>query len=495
MSKRVCVIGLDCAAPELVFDRYREYLPTFQRIMASGPHGPLESIIPPITVPAWMCMMTGKDPGTLGIYGFRNRKNHTYHALEFAGSHMVHEPAIWDVAGENGLESLVIGVPLTYPPKPIRGALVSDFLAPDTSSNYTYPSSLREEIAENIGDYILDVRDFRNRDREDLLSEIYAMTDRRFALARHLMNARPWNLSIMVEMGTDRMHHAFWRYMDSEHPLHEPGHPFANAIRDYYIYLDGKIASFIEALDEETTLLIVSDHGAKRMIGGFCFNQWLIAEGYLVLKKNPEGETKFSPDLVDWKRTRAWGDGGYYGRLFLNIAGREPQGIVTPEEVEELKTELTMKLEALPDDHGRLMGTKVYRPERVYSSIKGVPPDLIVYFGDLYWRSVGSLGHPTFWTHTNDTGPDDANHAQKGIFLMSRISDLKGVTTPADTGWRDGLSIFDVAPTALSALGLKAPEGMGRRSVNSPSAQSADSAYSQEEEAELARRLEELGYI
>ena len=114
--------------------------------MANGVFGKLESATPPITVPAWMCMMTGKDPGSLGIYGFRNRKDHSYDGLQFASSRLVQCRTLWDVLAEHGKRSVALGVPLTYPPKPILGELVSDFLAPDAQANYTYPAELKEEI-------------------------------------------------------------------------------------------------------------------------------------------------------------------------------------------------------------------------------------------------------------------------------------------------------------------------------------------------------------
>jgi predicted AlkP superfamily phosphohydrolase/phosphomutase len=235
------------------------------------------------------------------------------------------------------------------------------------------------------------------------------------------------------------------------------------------------------------------------MDGGVCFNEWLIQEGYLALKEPPSGLTKFDPSLVDWTRTRAWGDGGYYGRLFLNVRGREPQGIVAPEAVEALKAELTAGLEALPDDAGCLLGNRVFRPEQVFRDCRNVAPDLIVYFGDLHWRSVGSIGHGSIWTHENDIGPDDANHAQFGIFLMAEARDLIGPAPfvppgTVATNRRDGLSLYDVAPTVLTALGIEPPPGMGRAVIGGRAATS-DSAYTEEEEAELARRLEDLGYL
>ena len=92
MKKRVLVIGWDCAAPELVFDAFKDDMPNTHRLMAQGTYGELESTIPPITVPAWMCMMTSRDPGELGIYGFRNRKDYSYDALTIANAHARESP-------------------------------------------------------------------------------------------------------------------------------------------------------------------------------------------------------------------------------------------------------------------------------------------------------------------------------------------------------------------------------------------------------------------
>lgn len=499
MSEKVCVIGLDCAAPELVFDLWRDRLPTLRRIMAAGVYGPLESTIPPITVPAWMCMATGRDPGVLGVYGFRNRRDHTYDGLAFASSRMVREPALWDVLETHGKRTIALGVPLTYPPRPLHGLLVTDFLAPDTNSDYTYPSALKDEIREVVGEYLFDTREFRTDDKQRLLADIYAMTAQRFQLARHLLTTKPWDLFFMVEMGPDRIHHGFWKYFDPAHIRYTPGHPLEHAIRDYYSALDRHVGALLEALPRDTTVLVVSDHGAKRMDGGICLNEWLIREGYLTLRERPEAVVKFKPEMVDWQKTRAWGDGGYYGRLFLNVQGREPEGVVSPDAAEALKAELSAKLEALGDEQGRPIGTRVFRPAEVYAELRNVPPDLIVHFGDLHWRSIGSVGHPGVHLRENDTGPDDANHAQHGVFLMADAGDiLAAQATPSPVSMtanrREGLSLYDVAPTVLRALGVPVPEGMGRHAIV-PRDSSLAPVYSEEEESELARRLEDLGYL
>jgi predicted AlkP superfamily phosphohydrolase/phosphomutase len=407
---------------------------------------------------------------------------------------------LWDVLAEHNLRTIALGVPLTYPPRPINGLLVAGFPVPGVNSDYTYPPQLRDEIRTAVSEYIPDVSDFRTEDKDRLLTDIYAMTERRFALARYLITQYSWDLFMMVEMGPDRMHHAFWRYFDPQHSQHVPGNPYEHAIRDYYDGLDAEVGELTALLDPDTLVLVVSDHGAKRMDGGLCFNDWLVREGYLVLKQPLSEVTKFAPELVDWSRTRAWGDGGYYGRLFLNVRGREPQGIVAPDEVELLKAELTAKLERLTDEHGKPLGNRIFRPEAIYAACRNVAPDLIVYFGDLHWRSVGTVGNPTIWTHTNDTGPDDANHAQQGIFLMARAGDLNGPDLPdasqaVQANRRAGLSLYDVAPTVLQAFGIPPPAGMGRTVIGAAPTPPPDSAYSADEEAELARRLEDLGYL
>jgi len=122
--------------------------------------------------------------------------------------------------------------------------------------------------------------------------------------------------------------------------------------------------------------------------------------------------------VVDWRNTTAWGEGGYYSRIFLNVKDREPQGIIPAGDYEKVRDELISKLEALGDENGNPIGTRIFKPQDIYPVCKGIPPDLIVYFGDLSWRSVGSVGLKSIHSFENDTGPDDANHSQYGIFAM-----------------------------------------------------------------------------
>jgi predicted AlkP superfamily phosphohydrolase/phosphomutase len=155
------------------------------------------------------------------------------------------------------------------------------------------------------------------------------------------------------------------------------------------------------------------------------------------------------PDNIDWKNTTAHGEGGYYSRIFLNVKGREPEGTIEPNDYEKVRNRIKALLEATTDKEGKSLGTRVLKPEEIYATTNGFPPDLIVYFGDLRWRSIGSIGHNEIHTAGNDTGLDDANHAPEGILIMK-----DGNRSRASGERRTGMSILDVFPTLLDAFNL-----------------------------------------
>jgi predicted AlkP superfamily phosphohydrolase/phosphomutase len=460
---RVAVIGLDCGTPQLLFRDLADEIPNIRKLMESGLHGELASITPPITVPAWACAMSGKTPGQLGIYGFRNRKDTTYDGLSIATSDKVTEPQVWDELGRRGLKSLLIGVPPGYPPKAIEGWRVSCFLTPPSAKSYAAPSELQTEIEEELGgpgQYIFDIPNFREQGYEFVLDQLFKMTERRFQVARRLVKNKPWDYFMFVEIGVDRLHHVFWQYYDSTHPKYEPGNKFETAFQDYYRMLDREVGSLLELLPDDAITILMSDHGARPMVGAVCFNDWLIREGYLSLSEPVTEQTRIAKAPIDWSKTVAWGDGGYYGRLFLNVKGREPEGVVEPAQYEATRTELTERLEAMPGPDGEPLGTKVIRPQDVYTEVRGVAPDLIVYFGDLAWRSVGTVAAAQVggvFTYENDTGPDGANHDRNGIFVLNGLPGQR-------TGMAEGLSLVDVGPSILSLYDIEAPPGAVGRS-------------------------------
>ncbi len=486
---KILVIGLDCAAPEILFGD--ENLVNIRHLMGAGCYGKLESIIPPITVPAWMCMATSQDPGSLGVYGFRNRVDHTYSGLGITNSKSIQELAIWDQISREGNRSIIIGIPPSYPPRKLNGICVGCFLTPDTKSEvFTHPAGESDEIRSLVGEYPVDVRGFRTDNKDWLLKEIYEMSRKHFEVVRHYMQNREWDYFQFVEIGLDRMHHGFWQYHDPEHVLFEEGNPYQNAIREYYAYLDEEIGSLLELLTDDTVILVVSDHGAQRLDGGFCINEWLVKEGLLVLNEYPKEITPFSKLDVNWEKTRVWSEGGYYARIFLNVKGREPNGVIEPEDYETFRDEMKAKLEATVDDKGNPMGTLVFKPEEVYRNVNRIAPDLIVHFGGLYWRSIGGVGYPGFHIQENDTGPDGCNHAQFGAFILAASNNpLQGEIS--------GAHLLDIAPTLLELGGYDIPSSMQGKSLLQGKTKTPDddSGISQDEEEIIKERLKGLGYI
>ena len=450
MKRKFLIIGLDSAPSEIVIDRRKEF-PVLGRLIEGGAYGKMRSSDPPITIPAWMVMTTGKDAGRLGLYGFRHRTGYSYDKMWIATSQAFKERAIWDVVGDHGGRSCLVSIPPSYPPRKVPGDLVSCFITPGSESDSTYPKELKAEIEAKFGPYMFDVV-FRTEDRDEILKEIYAMTAKRFDVIRYLMKTRPWDFFMFVEIGVDRIQHAFWKYMDKEHHLYEPGNKYENAIFDYYKYLDARIGELLEDAGPETVVLVISDHGAKRMKGAFCINEWLIREGDLVLKETPKKGASIEKMAVDWPKTKVWGWGGYYARLFFNVEGREPQGVIKPEDYEKEREAMIERLLAIKGPEGEAWATRIIKPNEYFAEVRGDYPDLMVYFDDLYWRSAGTLGYGTLYLRENDTGPDDAVHAQEGMYIL--YDPLK----PASR--RKDIDITDVAPTVLAALGLPVPADM-----------------------------------
>lgn len=508
---KMAIIGLDSAPPSLVFEKCD--LPNIRTLMKHGRWGELRSTDPPITIPAWTTMTTGRDPGELGLYGFRNRLSHDYDKLTTVNRTHVNFPRVWDYLEAAGNYSIILGVPQTYPPRPHNGITVADFLAPDAASGITYPPELCAELSRMAGgDYMIDVKDFRTADKKQLLNNIYTMVDRRFEVAEELIKSKPWDFFMMVEIGLDRMHHAFWGHCTPGHRDYEPGNPFENALTDFYKYLDRRVGRLLMLFEDDTTVMVVSDHGVKSAVGGFCINEWLIRNEWLHLLEYPDSETPLTPDMVDWSRTKAWSEGGYYARVFLNVKGREPQGVIAPEQYELCRNQLCESLKNFVDESGHPIRNVVLRPGEIYRDCRNVPPDLMIYFGDLALRSIGTVGGGGILQNGNSPGVDSANHDMYGIFIEARMSDLRGGMQGGRIA--EDISCLDITPTILHKFGQVVPDGLAGKVIGSkddPKAMhrmrlpeitgtrihpsSPAVGFSSEEEAVVMQRLKDLGYL
>jgi predicted AlkP superfamily phosphohydrolase/phosphomutase len=438
-QRKVMIVGLDCAPPALVFDRLRRRLPTLDGLRRRGAWGPLRSVAPPITVPAWACMTSGRDPGELGLYGFRNRVPGT-HTLRVADGRAVEAPRIWDLASAVGKSVCVLYVPLTSPAREVNGVMLGGFLS---ETDYAWPPELGPALEARFGPHRPDVSEYRTHDARRLLDGLYDTSRHRFEVARALYRERDPDLFMMVEMGPDRLHHALWRHLDPSDPGHDPADPLVREAADYYAFLDAEVGALLRLADEDTAVLVVSDHGARRMEGAVRINEWLRRRGWLV----PDADGG-----IDHARTRAWSTGGYYARIFFNVAGRDPDGVVPEAALEAEIARLVEALAELP------VPVAAHRPSALYRACRGSPPDLLLFFGDLAYRAVGGFGgaltDAPLLTEEDDRGPDGCNHDWEGVFLARGLG---------RRGRLEGLSLHDVGPTALGLLGLEAPpDWLGR---------------------------------
>ena len=279
------------------------------------------------------------------------------------------------------------------------------------------------------------------------------MSDVQFKTVKYLMQNKDWDYFNFVIIGLDRFHHAFWKYYDKEHLKYKKGNQFEDEMRKYYTYLYTQIGEILKLLDENTVVMLVSDHGAKAMKGLICVNMALEELGLLKFKSKPQPRTRIRDSNIDWDNTYAWGWGGYYARIFLNLKGREPNGVVKKEDYEAKREEIAEKLKSIKDDKGNPMNTKVYKPEDLYEVIRGDAPDLMVYFDDLNWRSASTVGYESMYLKENDTGPDDAVHDWFGIYVIYDPKKKMG----RDLGIKN---ILDIAPTSLNILGVGIPSDM-----------------------------------
>lgn len=489
--RRVVVIGLDAFDPGLV-DKWLGELPHLRSLLADGIHGPLESVVQPVTPVAWTSLTTGRDAGHFGFTDFRHRPSGDYGPLRLVHARLVEVPTLYDLASAADMAVAWVGVPLGYPPPAADGSVsVACFMAPSVEHQLTHPPELQARLlAATSTPFLLDVVAPSTMDaaaRTDLALRLRELDGQRFDLALHLMRTEPWRLLFLVCMGTDRVGHYFMRYCDPLHHRFDPDPRFADAILEHYRYCDRRIGELLAELDGDTTVVVVSDHGIQHLDGRFALNAWLAQNGYLALRRPLEAPTPFDPDLVDWERTRAWAF-GYGGQIFFNVAGRDRLGVVDPDDVPDLQDELAAGLREVVGYGSEHLPVRTFSGRDLYSGpLADRCPDLCIQIDGLRTLVTDHLGGAPKVVPVTELGPDDASHAPYGFFAAS------GAGIDAD-GRLDGLHLLDVAPSVLDLLGI-AGSGLDGRVIHrarDEERMAVDDVFSDADEAELASRLRTL---
>lgn len=403
---KVFLFGIDGACPELVFDRWREILPNMNKLMKNGSHARVNTSVPPSTCVAWNCMFTGKDPSHFGIYSYKKK---TSEGFDLINSRDVKCARIWEEPGAP--KSIVIGALLTFPAKPINGITVGDFLTPGLDNKYSvYPESFKEEMPQ---DYMFDVglglARYKQVGKDELIQKVYEMSNKHVDLIKKILIERKhdWELFINVFIGSDRLQHVFWADHDELHPKHDPKSKYKNVIRDYYKYLDKALGEIVPLLPEDTTIMVASDHGMTKMTRRVNLNDWLIRNGFLVLKQQPSEPTRLDFNNIDWEKTSAYAIGAYFGRIFFNNIKHK----------EELQHEIIRKLTTAKDI--------AYKPQDIYTGThKEDCPDLYIFFNNLEWGVNNDVGNAGVYSDKTTGGVDDANHGPQGIFIVNKEMSL-----------------------------------------------------------------------
>ncbi len=550
-------MGLDGATPELI-DRWVEEdkLPYLKQIMQRGVYGKLRSVYPPISPAAWTTFATGYNPGKHGVYDFRDYDNTRYSCFAdtIVDSNSFAGKTIWDLAGAAGEKVGVVTVPVTYPAWKVNGFMISGYPTPDTGKSFTYPPELGKTIPLIVGDAAF----FKSATGHVLLKEMNRLMHVCTDVSIDLMKKDDYGLFIMVVGATDRAHHDWWKYIDPDHPAynHEDAKLYGDLILEVYKEADACVGKFLAAIDDETTVIVMSDHGggahpryylntnallrtmgllqpsgaASKMSGPrAAFKQFYrtkirrfpylekvyrsLPQGLRKMATNLDSQTMMNLDAVDWKHTRAYRFPMYppVEGIMINVVGRQPEGCVQPgEEYEAIRTRILEEVRNLRDPKtGELIVLEAYRREELYHGERlETAPDLILVTKDEYkgGTSVDDL--------VSDV-PLDVLSKLSGVHRMDGILLAQGPHIRRNASLGEDAGIIDVAPTVMFTLGLPIPTDMDGKPLAglfetgymqqstasyTDERQHVDVAsdeygYSAEEEENVRLKLEALGYL
>jgi predicted AlkP superfamily phosphohydrolase/phosphomutase len=556
---RILVLGLDGATFDLMHPWMEQgHLPWLAKLARAGAQSPLESTIPPITPCAWSSFMTGKNPGKHGLFDFveplPERKG-----FRFTNASSRQAETLWGYLSRQGRRVGVINVPMTYPPESVNGYLLSGLDTPNEDSLYCHPAELREELKSQAIPYRIDVQhlgNMRTDARRDLrLNELGDVESIRTKALAYLRERYPADFTMLVYTATDQVQHHFWHYMDPRHDKFDArgAERYRHAIRDVYVHIDRLIGSLIDQVDEQTIVIIMSDHGfgpttnvrirlnqalehrgllsfagergskrAFRSLAGFADRvlRSTLSNGakrYLAgrLPKLRVWFENLDEAPIDWARTRAYSNEAFRASpaVWLNSTAGGTAS-------DELLREAEQALGELKDPGtGKPAIRRVYRTRDLYQGpLVDRAPELIPSWwedGFLLEQSQPGRDPATDVERSKEpiTGGVEfaGSHRLHGVFMMAGGPVRAGHVF-------SGARIIDVAPTVLYLMGLPIPHDMdgvplvdaldpefvalrpphhetNGGSAGKPMESPAETVFTEDEARLIEERLKSMGYI
>ncbi|OGF56858.1 MAG: hypothetical protein A2Z21_08730 [Candidatus Fraserbacteria bacterium RBG_16_55_9] len=488
---KIAIIALDGASPDLVERWAREgYLPNLAKLLEQGAFGPLLSVVPPVTGAAWGSFLTGVAPGRHGVFEWLSRREGSYQ-MGLIDSSFLRYPTLFEWLSTHGVRVGAVGVPLTYPVRPIRGFILSDLLTPP-GQNYAYPPHLKEELEHHLGGpYPVAPPPWLGRQRaERWLIALKASLAARAKAAQYLATHHPWDFFMVHVMETDSVQHQMWHTLDGIARRRYRVRMEGNPILEVYQLADDLVGQLLKSFDEDTMVFVISDHGFGPLHYNLHLNTWLLRQGFLKLKQNfsthlkrlmfeggivPEnlypweerfrllgwargeqayrwlGRFSLSMQNIDWGKTVAYSYGNV-GQIYLNRRGREPEGIVTEADAKRILGELEHALLSWVNPHsGERVVKRVYGKEEVYSHrALERAPDLVFLPEDGY----SPMGLSEFLSNEIISQPvaHSGWHRMEGLFV--------GVGEPLQRGFAKNLRLIDLYPTICKLFGVPIPPDM-----------------------------------
>ncbi|MBI5765425.1 MAG: alkaline phosphatase family protein [Planctomycetes bacterium] len=535
---RVLMIGLDGATFDVLGPLMESgTMPNLKALVGEGVSGPLESTKPPITPAAWTTFMTGKGPGKHGIIDFL-QYDPTTNRLLFNNNQKILQKTIWKILSDKNYRVGSINVPMTFPPEKVNGFMISGFDTP-TGRDFTHPRELQDEIFARYPDYTHEKKWERTPfGGDDLFAQnidyISQSFDRGYELARFCGEKYGWDVMMVLFKLVDNLQHKAWRYLD---PRTRDSNPSRRDLTIQCFARLDQVLGKLRALAEENgaTILIMSDHGHGSLDGKAQPNLLLSQWGYLGLRspfsrmrtrsatwwrrltrsKNGSpannGHGSLDHDLAfDWTKTKACVlHAGIYGFLYINLKGRQPQGIVEPAQYHSLRAEIRKKLLAAEcrDRDGKLM--RVFSDVFVTEDLYGCNREEFPWMPDLLLAPANGLAvvkkirgtDPVRWVSLDRL---EGTHRLDGIFIAH------GPAIKSGRKIKDA-HIADLAPTLLVGLGERVPQDMEGRVLRDLFAEKIAVEYeppkareaaeveapvlSTKQLEEVADRLGDLGYL
>ena len=498
-ASKVFCIGLDGGTFDLM-DPWLEdgLLPNIKGLIDRGTKATLNSVVLPFTPQAWGSFMTGMNPGNHGVFGFKEKAEGGY-SFQFVNNKSIKSKTLWEYLSDHDRRSILVNIPMTYPPEEIKGIIVGGMDSPGIDSDFTFPSDVKKEILETVTDYVIHLHvgaGYLDSDkkRRRATAELNRMVECREKLILHFMEKYPWDFFAVNFSAIDQVQHHFWKYLKGSGE-------FKDAILDVYKRVDTAIGRICAQVPLDTTVFMMSDHGAGPASPYVFFvDEWLRENGLLrfdrsfsfrgvaskcvkwVLSASSQKlPSRFKdylmglfPDmrvrsqgyirraLIDWSVTKVF-SGEHPSTLRINLKERDAEGTVEPAEYDELRNRLIRSLESLrhPDTGERLIEKVCKREELYYGDYLDSAPDLIICPKDFSHQIKGGPFSNRFYERCiSRKNPKD--------FFVNGVHRLNGIFVATGQGIRKGhvleaLNIFDLFTTILYSLGMEVPEGVDGR--------------------------------